>query len=101
MCWRNSQFTSTGAGGGSWSSNNSLVATVNATGVVTAVGPGSADITYTVTNSCGAVSASASVSVNALPDAGTVTGASTLCVGATAIFTRNGDGGGSWGAVMI
>ena len=72
------------------------MATVNASGVVTAVGPGSADITYTVTNSCGTVPASATVTVYALPNAGTVSGASPLCVNATATFTSNGDGGGTW-----
>ena len=89
-------FTSTGAAGGSWSSNNSLVATVNSGGLVTAVGPGSAGITYTVTNSCGPVSASKSITVNALPNAGVVSGASQLCVGASAPFGSNGDGGGTW-----
>ena len=95
-------FTSTGAGGGSWSSNNSLVATVNSvTGVVTAVGAGSATITYTVTNSCGTIPASAPVTVYALPNAGTVTGTSPLCVNATATFSSNGDGGGSWSSDNI
>ena len=90
-------FTSSGTPGGSWSSNNNLVATVNATtGVVTGVAAGSATITYTVTNTCGVATASADITVNALPVSGTVSGAATLCVGSGTGFTSNGNGGGSW-----
>ncbi len=39
--------------GGTWSSSNTAIATVNASGVVTAVGLGAAIISYTITNSCG------------------------------------------------
>ncbi len=59
--------------GGVWTSNNSA-ATVNSTsGVVTAVSVGSATITYTVSNSCGAVSVSkvinvTSATVNVFPN---------------------------------
>src|ERR1051326_1677185 len=50
-----SLYSSTGTAGGSWSSTNTAVATVNAiTGMVTAVGIGSTNITYTVSSGCGA-----------------------------------------------
>lgn len=39
--------------GGVWSTGNSTVATVSAAGVVTGLTPGTATITYTVTNECG------------------------------------------------
>jgi sugar lactone lactonase YvrE len=39
--------------GGTWSSSSSSIATVSAAGVVTGVAPGTATITYTVSNSCG------------------------------------------------
>ncbi len=84
--------------GGVWSSSNASAATVNATtGVVSAVGAGSSIITYTVTSATGCgVDSKTTVTVGDLPDAGTVSGASTLCVGSTAIFTSDGTGGGSW-----
>jgi uncharacterized protein YjdB len=47
-------YTSTGTAGGTWSSTNSGVATVNAsTGLVTAVSAGTTNITYTVNSGCG------------------------------------------------
>ncbi len=92
-----SALSSNGAAGGSWSSNNSLVATINAiSGLVTAVGPGSATITYMVTNSCGTTNATKTVTVNALPNAGVVSGAATLCAGSTTSFATTGDAGGMW-----
>jgi uncharacterized protein YjdB len=51
-------FTSTGDVGGTWSSTNTAVATVSATGVVTAVGNGTAQITYTVNSGCNAPASS-------------------------------------------
>jgi len=45
------------ASGGVWTSSNTSVATVSASGVVTGVTPGSAVISYTVTNFCGSASA--------------------------------------------
>ena len=62
------------AGGGTWSSSTPGVATVVATGAgtarVTALTNGVATITYTFTNSCGTSTATAAVTVNPLPDAG-------------------------------
>ena len=47
-------YSSTGITGGSWSSTNSVVASVNsATGLVTALSAGTTNITYTVTSGCG------------------------------------------------
>lgn len=90
-------LTSNGTGGGSWSSNNNLVAIVHATtGVVTGVSAGSATIRYTVTNTCGIDEASANIVVNALPNAGVVSGAAALCSGVTTAFTSTGTGGGTW-----
>ena len=42
-----------GGGSGTWSSSNNAVATVNASGLVTATGAGSCNITYTITGGCG------------------------------------------------
>jgi|GEM_PF-2370157 len=54
--------------GGSWSSSNTAIANVNATGLVTGVSAGTATISYTVTNvnSCNDIK-SILVTINALP----------------------------------
>ncbi|HEY5390774.1 MAG TPA: Ig-like domain-containing protein, partial [Hanamia sp.] len=93
-------FTSSGLSGGSWSSSNPAAATVNSTtGVVVGVATGSATITYTSTTPCGSLIASANISVNPVLNAGTVNGASTLCIGSTTPYTSNGSAGGTWSSV--
>ncbi len=89
-------FSTNGEPGGTWSSSNTLVATVNAvSGMVTAVNAGTANIIYTLTG-CNAVPASASVTVSPNANAGVISGASPLCPGVTATYTSNGNTGGSW-----
>jgi hypothetical protein len=52
--------------GGTWSSDNTSVATVNAsTGMVNAIAPGTAVISYSLTNACGTTTVSATVTVQA------------------------------------
>ncbi len=90
-------YSSDGDAGGSWSSTNTLVATVIAgTGVVTAVSAGISDITYTVNGCNGPVSSLQTLTVDPDADAGTVSGTSPLCIGASDNYTSNGDLGGSW-----
>ncbi|MEI2748133.1 MAG: Ig-like domain-containing protein [Ferruginibacter sp.] len=84
-------------GTGSWSSDNEAVATVDNAGLVTAVSAGSANITYTITGGCGGtVSAFATVTVDPNANAGTITGASTICTATSTTFSSNGDAGGTW-----
>ncbi|HEX6334886.1 MAG TPA: Ig-like domain-containing protein, partial [Flavisolibacter sp.] len=86
-------YTTDGDGGGSWSSSNTGVATVNAsTGQVTAVNAGTADITYTV----GAVSSFRTLTVSPNVSPGTISGVPSICMGQTSSFTSNGTPGGSW-----
>lgn len=89
--------------GGVWSSNNTLVATVNsATGLVTGIANGTATITYTVSNACGSASRSISVSVSTpvvpctLPSTpAAITGTTTLTAGAT-VSLSSATTGGVW-----
>ena len=77
--------------GGVWTSSNSAIATVSATGVVTGVSAGLATITYTVTNASGCVSSvSADVNVNAGATA-TITagGTTTFCAGGSVTLTAS------------
>jgi len=54
---------------------------------------GAAIISYTVTNSCGSATAVYTVNVTPQPVAGTVTGTSVVCVGATTILADTAVGG--------
>jgi hypothetical protein len=70
-----STYTSNGASGGSWSSSNTSIATVNSsTGVVTALSAGTTNIIYTVMGSCNVVTASKMLTVNPNVSAGVVSG---------------------------
>ena len=82
-------------GGGAWSTGSPAVASLSASGVVTGISPGTATVSYTVTNSCGSASATEIVTVNTLPVAGTISGASTLCSGAT-MSLSDAAAGGTW-----
>jgi trimeric autotransporter adhesin len=81
--------------GGSWSSANTSIATVNTSGVVTGLIAGSATISYTYTNSCGTVAATSIVTVNPLPAVNTITGTATVCAEATTTL-NDITTGGSW-----
>ena len=67
-----------------WISSNIGVATVSASGLVTAVSPGNTTITYANSNGC---QVTASVTVYANP---TITGNNSICVGSTLTLTGNG-----------
>jgi uncharacterized protein YjdB len=80
--------------GGVWTSGNPN-ATVSASGVVTGVSAGTAPISYTVTNSCGSVSAVMVITV--LPPAGAslISGPSSVCIG-SGITLTDPVPGGTW-----
>ncbi len=82
--------------GGVWSSSNTGVATINAAGLITGVTAGTSTISYTVTTSCGSASATNTVTINAVPVAGTISGTTTFCQGATTTLTSSGTTGGTW-----
>jgi len=78
------------AGGGTWTSSTSSVATIgSSSGVVTGVALGTSVITYMLSTGCQAI---ATVTVNSLPV--TITGTQTVCVGATTALSNAG--GGTW-----
>lgn len=76
--------------GGTWSSSNTAVGTVSATGVVGGVSAGTTVITYSLGVSC---IATAVLTVN--PNPAAITGSLTLCAGQTNTLA-DGTGGGSW-----
>ncbi|MCB9257682.1 MAG: Ig-like domain-containing protein [Chitinophagales bacterium] len=87
-------FSST-VSGGTWSSSNTAIASVNASGVVTGLAAGSATITYTVAGSgpCTNATATRTVNVTAAPNAGSLSGVQAICLPGTSAFSTTGSGG--------
>ncbi len=85
----------TDAGGGTWSSNNTLTATVGSTGVVTGVAAGNTTITYTIGNGCVATKA---LTVSSLP--ALIAGNNSVCLGASSTLS-DATAGGAWSSSDI
>ncbi|XZF15596.1 Ig-like domain-containing protein [Chitinophagaceae bacterium MMS25-I14] len=93
VCVNSSITLTPGSTGGSWTSSNTAVATVNSSGVVTGISAGTATIKYINSNTNGCMdSATKAVTVNALPLV-SLNGATSLCVNATATMTPATSGG--------
>ncbi len=77
-------------GTGTWSSDNTSVATISSSGLVTGASPGTATISYTVAGGCTATDV---VTVNVQPP--TITGSSSICIGASTTLSDT-PSGGAW-----
>src|SRR5262249_8352417 len=66
------------ATGGSWSARNGHAA-ITGSGAVYGVASGIDTLVYAVTNSCGTATATKTITVNPLPDAGAITGPTAVC----------------------
>ena len=86
-----------GGGSGAWSSSNTSIATVDASGLVTAKAAGTAAITYTITGGCGGTkSATQNVVVNAPPTGPIdIVGTLSICGGESANLEVIGGSEGS------
>ncbi len=93
VCAGSSITLSHSLGGGSWSSTNTLAATITSTGIVTAIDPGTTTISYTRTNVCGSVAATSIVTVNPLP--ALITGTTSVCAGSSTTLA-SATAGGTW-----
>ena len=62
-------------------------------GIITGIVPGVDTVQYSVTNGCGTLAASYSITVNALPNAGIIIGTDSVCVGASTTLTTSASGG--------
>jgi len=90
-------FLSDGQSGGTWSSANSSIASVNNFGVVTGVSPGTTTISYTVSDACSRTkTATRTVTVSNALNAGVITGLETICTNTSVQFSTSGDTGGTW-----
>ncbi len=79
-------------GGGAWSLSSGAIATISGS-VVTGIAAGIDTVSYTVTNSCGSDVARTIVTVNPLPIAGSISGAGSVCPGASVTLTPSVSGG--------
>lgn len=83
----------TEGGSGTWSTSNALVATVGSvSGLVSGIASGTVDITYSFSNGCFTTK---SITVNPLPNAGSISGSATFCEGTSTAFS-NAVSGGVW-----
>ncbi len=74
--------------GGTWSSSNSSVASVNTTGDVAGVSASTATISYTLPSGCSSIS---TITVNPLP--GSITGSHSVCLGSNTTLSNSATGG--------
>ncbi len=80
--------------GGVWS-HTAATGSINASGTLTA-GAGPADtVVYTVSNACGALSATMPMIISPLPDPGTISGYDSVCAGSSIVLVSS-VGGGTW-----
>ncbi|MBX2906258.1 MAG: Ig-like domain-containing protein [Taibaiella sp.] len=90
-CVGSNTTLSSSPSGGTWTSANTSIATVSAaTGVVTGVGVGTTNISYTLSTGCLRLTP---VTVNPAPTAGTISGSTSLCTGLTSTLTSSVSGG--------
>jgi len=100
MCSNTNAFFTSNTAGGVWGTSAIGVAAVSTTGMVTAIGKGTAMITYTVNNGCGTATAQSTVLVtdcSVPPVAGPINGPSTVATGST-ITLSDAVTGGTWTA---
>jgi len=99
VCLNTTSLLNNATTGGTWSSNNTSVATVNTIGLVTGLVLGTATISYTVTNGNGCTqSSSVSVSILAVPAVPTISasGPTTFCSGGSVTLQSNSGTGNQW-----
>ena len=101
ICSGTTSTVSSTISGGSWSSSDNAIATVNSSsGLVTVVAAGTAIMTYTVSGTAACIGTDATATINIdvtqAPDAGTLSaGDATLCSG-TSTTVSSTISGGSW-----
>lgn len=89
FCEGSTSYLTETTGGGSWSSSNTAVADIDATGIATGIAAGTAIISYGFATGC---NTSTTVTVNPLP--ALITGDMEICVGNTSTLSTLASGGG-------
>ncbi|WP_162127474.1 LamG-like jellyroll fold domain-containing protein [Flavobacterium phycosphaerae] len=98
VCLGDTTQLSNSTPGGVWSSSNAVVATINASGLVTTLAAGTATMTYTVTSGSCSSNAVVMITVNNFTPTVTLsTSSSNICLGSSATFNATAlqTGGGA------
>lgn len=82
--------------GGSWTSNDTLIASINTSGVISGLSYGTAIITYGFSGSCGLYQDTALVTVDTLLRIDTLIAPNSLCLGANSLIVAPVSSGGTW-----
>jgi len=83
---------------GAWTASNANV-TLSPAGVITGVTAGTTDIYYTVTNGCGSIATSETITVVPMPVAGLILGITSVCKGESVTLSDpTAIGTGTWSA---
>ncbi len=90
ICVNSSTTLTDTAAGGVWSSNDFMIASIDAGGVMTGINGGVTTITYTLPSTC---YATADVTVNSLPIVAAITGVTNECVGSSSLLADATTGG--------
>jgi len=77
--------------GGSWSSSNSNASVV--AGVVTGISAGIDTVAYTVTNACGATTATKGITIDSTASVDSISGPSGVCAGSSILLSDSTSGG--------
>jgi uncharacterized protein YjdB len=86
VCIGNPVTLTNGTPGGVWSSSDITRATVSASGVVTGIAAGTANITYSVTNGCGTGTATKTMTISAPTAVAPITGTLSICQSTTSLL---------------
>ncbi len=90
VCVGATQAYATLSSGGTWSTTDIALATITSTGVLSGVSAGTVTVSYTIGTGCASI---LSVKVKALANAGTITGASEICLNDSTLLTTSGSEG--------
>jgi len=94
LCEGETTTLTTSVGGGSWASDNLAIATINSSGLVTAISAGLVTLTYNHNSGACLINPTFGITINELPTV-TISGSNTVCVGEITQLTTN-DSGGFW-----
>lgn len=93
ICVGNTTALSSATTGGVWTSSNTSVASINSSGLVSGLSSGTTTISYTASGTYGTGTITRIVTVNPLPNAGTITGTAAVTVGGTTTLSNTATGG--------
>jgi len=80
--------------GGTWSSTDTRLATIDGTtGIISTVNPGTVTFNYSSTNSCGTATVHIAIKIWSLPNAGMISGPTAVCNGSQITLTEDSTNG--------